>query len=59
MSDTPTQQANTASDAGENPVAAVHQSVARTLEIEQRGLEAVQRALYGDLGVAFDLVRGA
>jgi arabinose-5-phosphate isomerase len=36
-----------------DPVSATRQSVARTLEIEQRGLQAVQQALDGDLGAAF------
>jgi arabinose-5-phosphate isomerase len=40
-------------DRGEDPVAAARQSVARTLEIEQRGLHSIQEALFGDLGAAF------
>jgi len=35
------------------PELSARESVARTLEIEQRGLEAVRQALDGDLGVAF------
>jgi arabinose-5-phosphate isomerase len=46
-----------------DPLAAARQSVARTLEIEQRGLLAVQQALLGDLGAAFaaaaDLIEAA
>jgi len=44
-------------------VAAARQSVVRTLEIEQRGLDAMQQALAGELGEAFaaaaDLIEAA
>jgi arabinose-5-phosphate isomerase len=41
-----------APDAGR--IAAARQSAVRTLEIEQRGLEAVEQALRGELGEAFN-----
>jgi arabinose-5-phosphate isomerase len=50
-------------EAAGGPVSAARQSVARTLEIERRGLEAVERALRWDLGAAFasaaDLIEAA
>lgn len=36
-----------------DPVSAARESVAKTLEIEQRGLDAILQALRGDLGAAF------
>jgi arabinose-5-phosphate isomerase len=53
MSQTPTQQPDVATDPAEDPLFAARESITRTLEIEQRGLEAIQRALTGDLGGAF------
>jgi arabinose-5-phosphate isomerase len=50
-------------DVDEEPVAAARRSLARTLEIEQHGLEAMLQALRGELGVAFagaaDLIEAA
>src|SRR5271165_1996435 len=63
MPDSPAQQAVAPLDPDESRAAAASQSVARTLEIEQRGLEAVRQALHGDLGTAFasaaDLIEAA
>ncbi len=50
-------------DAAAGPVPTARHSVGRTLEIERRGLEAVEQALRGDLGAAFasaaDLIEAA
>src|SRR6202167_3575223 len=59
MSKTPMQYI----DAAEGPVSAARQSVGRTLEVERRGLEAVEQAWRGELGAAFagaaDLIEAA
>ncbi|HEX3575303.1 MAG TPA: KpsF/GutQ family sugar-phosphate isomerase [Rhodopila sp.] len=63
MPDSPAQQAVAFLDRKDPRDAAASRSVARTLEIEQRGLEAVRQALSGDLGTAFaaaaDLIEAA
>jgi arabinose-5-phosphate isomerase len=51
MSESPLKPAGTMHDT--ERVAAARDSVARTLEIEQRGLEAMREALSGELGAAF------
>jgi arabinose-5-phosphate isomerase len=53
MSDSLSKQAVVTSVREQGPVWAARESVARTLEVEQRGLEAVRQALLGDLGGAF------
>lgn len=50
MSDASTPQAGSVD---RTPVSEARESIARTLKIEQRGLEAILHALTGDLGTAF------
>ncbi len=53
MSESVAKQFGPALDQEEAQILAARDSVARTLEVEQRGLEAVRQALSHDLGAAF------